>query len=371
MLSISDINYYLFKAYLQLFHDTLLLRHRYVEGLENLPPDGTRYIIVCNHQNTGNDPFNILFGLPFSVRISAMSRANMFDIHPLFSRFISWLGVVPAFRFGFEGGAQLQDNFHSFEAVGRSLERGRPFVIFPEAGHTQGHYLNRFTSGTVRIALNAAQHDDFRHDIQILPIATHYSDYFDIQHDIVLRLAKPISLQPYYEEFSVHPNTVLRTVTHQMHDTIQQLMLDEGATDYEERDFMRNSAFNPATLTDMPLPERLEQDKAFVARLIAHPAYSQIIPLARQLREAEERLGVSDQMIVSPPHALTLVVEAIALLCLLPLWLVSLWPHAICYRLPLRFLRTDRMFTNTYRYFLSMLVLYPLTFLLSVLVLWL
>ena len=77
-------------------------------------------------------------------------------IHPKITSFLHWVGMVPAFRFGFEGGEGIESNFSSFDQVSERLNAGYPFVVFPEAGHTQGHYLGRFTTGTVRIRLHQA-----------------------------------------------------------------------------------------------------------------------------------------------------------------------------------------------------------------------
>ena len=364
-----DPLYYSFKWYLKQVHDTLLLRKRYVFGEENLPKDGDRYFIVCNHQNTGNDPLNILFALPQRIRMCAMARANLFEIHPKITSFLHWVGMVPAFRFGFEGGEGIESNFSSFDQVSERLNAGYPFVVFPEAGHTQGHYLGRFTTGTVRIAFLAAEHNGWKEDIKILPTASHYSDYFDVQTDFIWKVAPAVSLQPYYEEFQQHPATVMRKVTHQIHDTIQQMMLDEGAEDYETKDFLRLSTLNYPQRERLALPQRLEKDQAFASRLNSHPSYTEIIAAAQQLKEKLQQIGTTEPILMSQPSVATSLLQGLILLLLLPLWLLFLWPHGLCYSLPLLMLKTDRMFTNTYRYVFSVLFIYPLTALITLLVL--
>ncbi len=364
----KDPIYYSFKWYLKQVHDTLLLRKRYVFGQENLPKDGDRYFIVCNHQNTGNDPLNILFALPQKIRLCAMARANLFEIHPKITSFLHWVGMVPAFRFGFEGGEGIESNFSSFDQVSERLNAGYPFIVFPEAGHTQGHYLGRFTTGTVRIAFRAAEQNGWKEDIKILPTASHYSDYFDVQIDFIWKIAPAVSLQPYYEEFQQHPATVMRKVTHQIHDTIQQMMLDEGVEDYETKDFLRLSTLNFPQRDRLALPQRLEKDQAFASRLNSHPQYAEIIAAAKQLQEKLSQIGTTEPILVSQPSVLPTLLQALIQLLLLPLWLLFLWPHGLCYSLPLLMLKTDRMFTNTYRYVFSVLLIYPLTALITLLV---
>ena len=360
--------YKVFKSYLRLMHEKLLVRRRYTVGVENLPSKNEKFFIVCNHQNTANDPLNILFALPISWHVCALARANVFSVNAVFTRFLNWIGLIPAFRFGWEGIDGLENNYESFDLVAERVNHPYPFIVFPEAGHTQGHYLDRFTTGTVRMAFHAAKANNWQDDIMIVPTAHHYSDYFDIQTDFLWMVSKPISLKPYYAEFQEHPNTVMRTITHQMRETIQGMMLDEGAEDYETKDYLRCSALNPAATKDIPLPERLKEDKAFVRQLQENPHYPDIIQLTTQLKEKEESLGITDMTIAEKPCWLKTLGWSFILLCLLPLWIVCLWPHAICYTYPPRLIKSDKMFTNSYRFIMSVLFLYPIFAILTIVI---
>lgn len=364
----SGLLYRGFKAYIRFIHETLLIRRRYTIGLDHLPKEGERYFIVCNHQNTAEDPFNILFSLPMHYCVCAMARANVFFVHPLITRFLHWIGLVPAFRFGWEGGEGLEQNFDSFEQVAKKVNAGMPLIVFPEAGHTQGHYLDRFTTGSVRMAFHAAKFNNWKEDIKIVPSAHHYSDYFDVQTEFLWMVSEPISLKPYYGRFQEHPNSVMREITRELHGRIRSMMLDEGIENYEQKDYLRCSALNPASLEKLPLPEHLEADKQFVKKLLENPDYQEIIGLTEELRKQEKALGVSDLTISEKPGWIQTVCRILLLVVLLPLWLVSLWPHAICYVFPPKLIKSDRMFVNSYRYVVSALVIYPLSALLTVLV---
>ena len=360
-----------FKAYIRFVHEAIMIRHRYVVGSENLPAEGDRYFIVSNHQNTANDPLNIIFSLPRRYNLTVMARANVFSIHPWLTRFLHTLGLVPAFRADFEGLEGITKNQESFDLIAERVNQRRPFLVFPEGGHTQGHYLDPFTTGTVRMAFYVAAKNGWKDDIKIVPTAHHYSDYFDVQHDFVWTVGQPISLQPYYEEYQQHPYPVMRRIKNLLHQAVHSMMLDEGNEDYEERDFLRNSAFNDQrTQPDMPLPERMKADQRFVDALRSHPRYAEIIGLTRQLRDEEARLSLTDDTLASHPSLSSQSLRIVALLLLLPLWIISLWPNLLCYRLPLLLLRTDLMFTNTYRYIFSVLIIYPLCAILTLGIMW-
>ena len=362
------IKYTLYKGYLRLIHEQLLVRHRYTQGLENLPAYGERFLIVANHQNTANDPLNITFALPLNYHISALARANVFSLHPLLTRYFYWIGLLPAYRFGWEGGEGIEHNFESFDLVASRINNGQPVIVFPEAGHTQGHYIGRFTTGTVRMAFHAAKNNGFREDVKIVPTAHHYSDYFDIQTDFLWRIGEPISLKPYYDAFQEHPNSVMRNITRELHSRIHAMMLDEGVEDYEAKDFLRNSSLNTLRTPDTPLPDRLAADQHFARHLNEHPRYNEIINLATELQGLEEILGIDEATLQKAPSRWDAAVNSVLLLLLLPLWLISLWPHGICYRMPTLLLKTDKMFTNSYRYILSAVILYPLFALLTFLI---
>lgn len=355
------------ECYLRYSNNLMMIRKHYVVGLENLPQLGERFFIVSNHQNAANDPINIAFSLPRDRRIGFMTRADAFNLNASFSKLIRWLGLVPVFRAGWEGAEALEKNNDSFDEISTKINDGMPIVVFPEGTHAQGHYLLPLSTGTARMAFHVAEQNGWKEDVMILPVAHHYEDYFNVQHDFMLSIGKPISLKPYYEEYQSKPYTVLRRLKKQMCEQIQSMMLDEGEADYELKDFLRTSLVNDITRQgrSLPLPERLAADKKFIAQLIQSPNYSEILPLAQQMKETEAKLGIDDRDALytessSAAQVLKLAASAILDLILLPLWIVSLWPNLICYRIPLLLLKTDIMFVNTFRFILNVLVLYPL-----------
>lgn len=358
--------YITLKSYLRLIHESLLVRRRYTLGIEKMPKPGERYFIVCNHQNTANDPLNIVFSFPIRYHICALARANVFQVHPWITRFLRWIGLMPAYRFGWEGGEGLEENFQSFDEVAQRVNDGYTVIVFPEAGHTQGHYLDRFTTGTVRMAFHTAQQNGFQEDIKIVPTAHHYEDYFGMRKDFLWMVSDPVSLKPYYHDFQQHPNATMRDITHMLRERIQRMMLDEGKDNYDVKEFLRTSALNPATQQQMPLPTRMEADKLYINSILQSPRQQGILSTARQLKELEESIGTDDQTVALKPSVVPTLLRCLALVLLLPLWVVSLWPHALCYALPPRLIHEDKMFTNSYRYVMSALFLYPLTALLTI-----
>lgn len=358
-------------AYIRFVNKSLMIRKRYTLGLENLPPEGSRYLIISNHQNTANDPINIIFALPFRYNITVMARANVFYLNKYFTKLLFALGLVPAYRCEFDGGDSVEKNNDSFDLIAEQINTNHPFLVFPEGGHTQGHYLDPFTTGFVRIAFYAAEKTGWKDDIKIVPTAHHYDDYFAIQSDFLWTIGKPLSLKPFYEEYQKHPYKVMRRIKNIMHEEVQKLMLDVERHDYNVKDFfLRKSAFNPASLKKLTLPERLQAEKEFFAALNVNPHYKEIIETCDSLYLAESAIRLDDLTLELKPELSSVIPDIIILLLLLPLFIVSLWPNAICYNLPLCLLRSDIMFTNTYRYLISALVIYPICAIVTLAVFW-
>lgn len=369
------LGYYLFvQCYIRTLNNKLMLRNLHVEGLENLPKNGENFFIVCNHQNSANDPLNIAFSLPRDRRIGFMTRADAFTWNAALAKLIRWLGLVPAYRAGWEGTEALEKNYDSFGEVAERIYSGRPIVVFPQGGHTQGHYFEPLTTGTSRMAFHVAQQGNWEKDIKIVPMAHHYEDFFTMRHDFVLKIGKPISLKDYYETYQNKPYSAMRKVRDLMYQSIHSMMLDEGEKDYETKDFLRKSLVNDIVRKgrNIPLTERLDADKKFIDTLLNSPNYDEVIALGKELKQEVEILKIDDYDAIYAEDSrgkqvASLIGSALIDLILLPFWICSLWPNIICYRLPLRMLKEDIMFLNSYRIIVNVLGLYPVTGILTLL----
>lgn len=351
--------YSLFKKWLRLTHETLLVRRRYVVGRENIPQRGERYFIVSNHENTANDPLNIIFSLPNDLPVGSLARANMFELSGGVTRFLHFLRILPAYRYDWESAESLSKNLEIGKEMSQRVNSGEPFIVFPSAGHSQGHYLLSFTTGVVRMALQAIADNGWKYDVKILPTALFYADYNAPRSDVEWIIGEPVSLLQYKDMYKDHPYTVMREVRDLLWERVHGMMLDEGEEDYLAVDFLRR-AFSDGNVRGMKLPDRLAADKKFIAKLRSNNHYGMLTALARAIMKREKALGVDESNAAQPMSIPDMMPDVFCLFILLPLWIVSLWPHLLCYRLPLLLLKDDKMFTNSYRYIISALFIYPL-----------
>ncbi|MBE6286898.1 MAG: hypothetical protein E7099_01725 [Mediterranea massiliensis] len=364
--------YRLFKTYLRFLHDRLFYSKTYTIQATNIPSQNKALMVVSNHQNCLNDPLGILFAIndrkPYFI-----TRANVFELHPLANKFLRSIGLLPAFRMDYEGEAALGKNADMFKITERELVNGNTIVMFPEAGHQDKRWLGTFSFGYTKLAFEAAEMDQFKTEILILPACNHYSNYFGIQNQFMVKFGTPISLQPYYELYKTKPRTAQREVNKLVRAQIEGLMLDiRDLENYDAIDYLRQTygkqfakmqGYSPKELPEMLLSDRqlisiLDQEKE------KNPTeMKEIYTEALQLKAEMKKLGITDEDIEKKPNAIKIGLSVLAQLFLFPLWICSLWPSLPMYAISMGLFRKcckDPMFEGTFLYAINALFLLPL-----------
>lgn len=364
--------YRFFKTYLRFLHDKVYYKKTYTINNEIIPADGNPLLIVSNHQNCLNDPLGILFSFR-DRKANFITRADVFAMSPLANKFLRAIGLLPAFRLDYEGEKALQQNEGTFKASEEALINGKTVIMFPEAGHQDKRWLGNFSFGYTKLAFEAAEIGGFEKDVQILPSCNHYSDYFGMQRQFLVKFGQPISLMPYYELYKTKPRTAQRTVNALVRKQIEELMLNITDLDnYEAIDYIRltygkkfakENNCNPSNL-----PSRLLSDKNLVARLDEAKAgnaeeVEQIYKRMLTVKSGCKRMGITHRQLGEKPSVASLILRILMLVVLLPLWITSLWPSLLCYLVPMGIFWKkvkDPMFEGTFLYALNALFLIPL-----------
>ena len=394
----GGIGYRVFKHYVRFLHSRVVYKKVYYIGKENIPEQGVPVVFASNHQNCACDPLLLLLGLENERHPYVVARGDVFGKSPIADKFFNWLGLVPAFRLNFDGAEALQKNEAMLAITEQKLLEGNRLIIFPEGGHQDKHYLGEFSFGYTRLAFQAAEKANFEKDIVIVPCCNHYSDYFEAKTEVLYRFGEPVHLQPYYELYKTKPRTAQREVNKIVRQRIQAMMLDvQDVENYDVVEFLMdkglrikderlNSADSETSETNVislsscvlypsskqPLPARLEAEKAVVAALAKEKAEQPEVFEARckEVRNilAECKKRHLDYRNLHKGSVWRALGYTLLSLLILPVWIVSLWPNLLLYTLPLMFLKTDKMFTNTWRLILAVVVGVPFFLLLTLFV---
>lgn len=370
------LGYRLTKAYFRFASDGIFYRKRYIVDADHIPPEGTPVLVAMNHQNTFHDILGVLFARN-DRKMHFIARADAFEIHPLFRKFLLWAGVLPAFRMQYQGEEALSNNYETFRITEQNLLDGHTVLIFPEAGHQNKRWLGTFSLGYLRMAFEAAASAGFEKEIFILPAAHHYSNYRGLREQTWIRFGTPISLKPWYERYKEKPRTCQREVNALVREQIQSMMLDiRDLEHYKEIDFLRTSGFGKdfaLSLGKKPdvLPEKLEADKELVKRLAAgEPDYGAV----ETYRTALEKARFEDGQVAVRPSWGKVVWSILLLVLTLPLAVFCLWPALPNWFIPQyandHLKDDDGMYLTSFQIAINTLVLIPLEFLLTWIVTW-
>ena len=294
------------------------------------------------------------------------------------------MGLLPAYRMGYEGLAAVHKNQETFEDAGKSLYDGETVMLYPEGGHQDKRWLGTFKLGYLRIAFAAAEKMDFKQDIMILPSCNHYSNYFHARTDMLIKFGKPVSLKPYYERYKEAPRETMVEINKIVHSQIKEMMLHiEDIDNYEAIDFLRENGFGKEYAIRHGykyryLPSRLLSDQSLVNDLQkASEKYpdemAQVYSDTLKLSDGIKELGIRDWLFEHNPGYEAAVLRGLGLIILSPLFAVSIVPTALLFILPEIFLKKlikDQMFISTFYVAVSALISIPICMIIPAIILW-
>ena len=350
--------------------------------MENVPDNGTPVVVVSNHQNCLNDPLCVCLQLT-DRRMNFIARANVFKV-PIFNKALRAMGLLPAYRMSHEGLGAVSKNQETFDDAGAALNDGETLMLFPEADHQDKRWLGTFKLGYLRIAFAAAEKNDFKQDIMILPSCNHYSNYFHARTDMLIRFGKPISLQPYYERYKEAPRETMVEINKIVRAAIQEMMLHISDIEhYDQIDFLRDNGYGKEYAKKHGykfnyLPSRLLSDQRLVNELekagkeqpeVMEEIYKDTAKFMQGLKE----LNIRDWLFQKNPGIGAAALRGLGLLALLPFFLVSIGPTALLFLIPKIFLKAmikDKMFFSSFNVAVSAFVSIPICLIIPVILLW-
>jgi len=408
----------LLKSYARFMIEGVYYEKTFVQGAENIPLAGTPVLIASSHQNNLNDALGVQFAIN-DRKPNFIVRGDIFGVHPLLSKFLRSLGLLPAFRLNREGAEAMKQNAETFRASEQELIDGETVVIFPEGGHSNGHWLNTFKSGMAKMAFGAAELANFEKEIYIVPTCNHYSSYYGLRGKLIVRFGEKIPVSQFYELYKVKPHTASRNLTELVHSRIEEMILDEKDKEfYWEMEYLRSGKAGEEFAVSQgydpsDFEQRFESDKAFIDKFLkareAENPYFRVVKteegmtveecaqkqieeqnaakakdnatsspqgeVERTLLEVRSFLSemkkekLLDSQFDSHPQKRDFLVKTALLILLLPAAVFCLWPSAVCWLVPKYFSsKAKGLFEGTFLLGLDVLVILPILSLLTLIV---
>ena len=374
--------YRTFRMYAFFVNDCLFYKKVYRIGKEKIPPEGMPVLFISNHQNCLCDPLSIIFSVR-DRKINMFVRADIFAINHLITRFFKVLAMNPAYRLDFDGKEALWKNRDMFKEMEVKFLHGEPVMMYPEGRHQGKHWLGDFSNGYTKFAFESVALGDFQTEIWIQPCCNHYSAYRDMQQELIVEFGEPLSLKPFYELYREKPRTAQRQVNEIIRKRVYDMMLHiPDLKNYKAIDFLRNTAYGRhfATRSGFKadyLPDKLHSDKLLVEKLQAamsgdaiatQTVYDDALVVERHLKQ----LKIRDDQFEKTPGWLLNILVVTALIVMSPVWLFSLWPNIVIYKIPDIVMRRvrDKMFHNSFLFAGSVMLTMPLLYTLTFILVW-
>lgn len=337
-----------------------------VKGLE-LIPKGKPIIFAPNHQNALMDPLALACTNPYQS--VWLARADIFKSKKAKS-ILKFLKLLPVYRIR-DGKENLLNNQEIFDQVIQLLENKRTIALFPEAAHSGKRQMLPHKKAIPRIALEAEAKNNFKLNLQIVPVGITYSHYWKFNRSLIVQYGKPIEIGQFREEYLENPQKTMLDLRDEIHRKLVPLILQiESKTHYPEYEkviqlagkeyskrhfFCKNSSLQ-LFYAEKELICKLEQLEA-----LQPEDFSDLIAATRQYSSEMEKADISDEQITNAGNASwskVFISFTIAILTL-PIFIFGFIFNAIPFIIPRTILRRkvkDTTFLSTFNFVIGLIV---------------
>jgi 1-acyl-sn-glycerol-3-phosphate acyltransferase len=352
---------------------SVFFKEHIVIGQENIPPPNTPVFIVANHQNSLLDGLVIVSMFKDFRQPVSLARGDVFR-NDTVAKVLRFWKVMPTYRLkDSEGKSDLLKNLETFQIAAKILKEGGVVIMFPEALHQQGRYLDTFKKGVPRVCFEAEAAADYNLNLQILPVNLHYSSVQLFREKVLIEIGKPYNISEFFEHYKNAPNEAYLKFNEKARGIIKSMMLDiEDREHYEEYDFLSREMFKDFRMKNKgknaTYHDEVIEEKKIVLEIDAmkeknKEVFSNLMTETKNYLELLKILNFKDWLVDKKINAFTVVAKSMLLVLLFPVFLFGLINNGLPCSLTNYFTGKfkDRVFVGSIRFLLGFL-LFPFWF---------
>lgn len=325
-------------AYVFVLH-RLYYRRLTVVGFEKIPPN-TPIIFAPNHQNALMDALAVLFAS--RKHVVFMARADIFK-KPAVAKILNMLQILPIYRIR-DGYGELGRNQEVFDNTVEVLKSNIPLCILPEGNHEGQKRLRPLKKGIFRIAFQSEESNSFNLNLHIIPVGLDYSDYFNAGSDLTVVFGTPIKVAEYAAQYRENEQKTINTLMHVLAENMRSVMI-HISEEYYDLTLQITEMYEP-NVWDTNNIKRQPYNKLTVKQYIAQKitdAFTLYPAKAAEIGDAMSsynnnlsKFKLTDfQLRKKPPVLLSLIIETILSILLLPFQVYGMILNYIPFKIPM------------------------------------
>lgn len=387
MISFENIDKYdwlyaLYMNYLNIAHNHIYYRHFYILNQENIPRKGEPTIVIANHQNGVMDAMAILHTMSQDHRQPVfIARGDIFKKDGV-AKILRFLKIMPTFRTRDGNRDDVRSNIALYERAARVLKDRGTIVIFPEATHQHGHFMNTFKKGFCRIAFSAEEINDFKLGVKVLPLNIHYSNYFNFRSDLMVTVGESFTYEEFFDLYKEHPNDAYLALNEKARARVKEITPDIDIPEYYNEiesltQMMSEPLLKHKGLKTSYLPNQKDAAMTIIANLkqFKDKEPEQFEILMQQTREYTTLLqqrGLHHWVINRKLSIFRFIVRSLLMVASLPLFLFGYINNLIPFAITKRFANKakDPMLRSSFQYVSSTVATFPIYYLLLLGIVW-
>jgi 1-acyl-sn-glycerol-3-phosphate acyltransferase len=360
-----SLGYEMLRQSVKFWHNVVYYRKVISLHTERIPLND-QIIFAPNHQNALMDALAVIFTQ--KTQPVFLARSDIFK-KKFIARLLYFIKILPVYRIR-DGYAALKKNEEIFRKNIDVLEGPTSLVILPEGNHAPYRRLRRLKKGIMRAAFQAAEKQDFRKDVLIIPSGIEYSDYTKCKQELIVNYGGPVSLKKYYALYRENSNKALAEATAELSEALKKQIIHIASEEYYDLYNDLRTLFLPEIAESLHLDAGKAEDKIraqqiFIARMedFLSDDKDKTEALAGETKEYVqllEELNLRNWVLRKKPVTLAgRLWRALALLLTLPVFLYGFLANILPDRLTVHLADKveDKVFVSSFKFVLSMFLI--------------